>query len=53
VAVAPALRERVTAVPFASLAGLLIAVAVTGLVASLLAVRVATSIRIVEAVKSE
>ena len=53
VAVAPALRERVTAVPFASLARLLIAVAATGLVASLLAVRVATSIRIVEAVKSE
>ena len=53
VAVAPALRERVTSFPFASLAGLLIAVAVTGLVASLLAVRLATSIRIVEAIKSE
>jgi putative ABC transport system permease protein len=53
VAVAPALRERAGAVPFASLAWLLAAVAMTALVASLLAVRVATSIRIVEAVKSE
>jgi putative ABC transport system permease protein len=53
VAVAPALRQRATAVPFDSLAVLLIAVAATGLVASLLAVRLATSVRIVEAVKSE
>jgi hypothetical protein len=53
VAVAPALRERATALPFESLGLLLIAVAATGLLASLLAVRVATATRIVEAIKNE
>jgi ABC-type lipoprotein release transport system permease subunit len=53
VAVAPALRERATALPFESLGLLLIAVAATGLLASLLDVRVATATRIVEAIKNE
>jgi ABC-type antimicrobial peptide transport system permease subunit len=53
VAVAPALAERATAVPLDSLALLLLAVVSTGLAASLLAVRLATSMRVVEAIKNE
>jgi ABC-type antimicrobial peptide transport system permease subunit len=53
VAVAPALAERATAVPFGDLALLVTAVIATGLVAALLAARVATSMRVVEAIKSE
>jgi putative ABC transport system permease protein len=53
VAILPALRERAQALPLGQLATLLIAVVVTGLLSSLLAVRIATGTRIVEALKSE
>ncbi len=53
VAVAPALVERPNAVPFGSLSLLLTAVIVTGLLASVAAVRLATSVPVVEALKTE
>jgi ABC-type antimicrobial peptide transport system permease subunit len=53
VAVMPALRERASTIPVGGLALLLGAVIATALIASLLATRVATSLRIVEAVKNE
>ena len=53
VAVTPAIRERAQAVPIAELGGLLIAVVITGVAASLFAVRLAVSSPVVAALKSE
>ena len=53
VAIAPAVVERASSLPFISLGLLLVAVVVTGVVASLAAARIATSMRVVEAIKSE
>jgi ABC-type antimicrobial peptide transport system permease subunit len=53
VAIGPAIAARVSSPPYASLALLVIAVIATGLAASMLAVRVATSMRVVEALKTE
>jgi ABC-type antimicrobial peptide transport system permease subunit len=53
VAVAPALSERASAIPFGNLSLLLTAVLATGLLSALAAIRLATSVRVVEAVKSE
>ena len=53
VAIAPALSERANAIPFGSLGLLLGAVLATGLLSALAAIRLATSVRVVEAVKSE
>jgi putative ABC transport system permease protein len=52
-AVMPAIRERAQAVPIAELGGLLIAVVITGVAASLFAVRLAVSSPVVAALKSE
>jgi hypothetical protein len=52
-AVMPAIRERAQAVPVAELGGLLIAVVITGVAASLFAVRLAVSSPVVAALKSE
>jgi ABC-type lipoprotein release transport system permease subunit len=53
VAIAPAVMERSHTLPFANLALLLAAVVVTGLLSSLAAVRLATGVSTVEALKSE
>jgi ABC-type lipoprotein release transport system permease subunit len=53
VAIAPAIVERASSLPFTSLALLLVAVIATALLASTAAVRLATSMRVVEAIKSE
>jgi putative ABC transport system permease protein len=53
IAVAPAIVERASAVPYANLALLIVAVIGTGLLASVFAVRLATSVRVVEAIKTE
>jgi ABC-type antimicrobial peptide transport system permease subunit len=53
VAIAPAVVERASSLPFISLGLLLVAVVVTGVVASLAAARIATSMRVVEAIKTE
>ena len=53
VAVLPALRDRAQAIPIAALVVLLAAVAITGLVASLFAVRIANRTPILSALKSE
>ena len=53
VAIAPAVIERGHTLPFAGLAGLLAAVIATGLLSSLAAVRLATSVNTVEALKAE
>jgi ABC-type antimicrobial peptide transport system permease subunit len=53
VAILPALRERAQSLPIGELAALLLGVVVTGLLSSLLAVRMATGTRIVEALKAE
>ena len=53
VAILPALRDRAQSLPLASLGGLLIAVFVTGTVASLFAIRLTSKTSIVEAIKSE
>ena len=53
VAIAPAVVERASSIPFGSLAVLLVAVVATGLLASLAAVRLATSTRVVEALSTE
>jgi putative ABC transport system permease protein len=52
-AVAPALIERATPPPLASLFGLLIAVATTGLIAAAVAARIATRTPVVEAIRGE
>jgi ABC-type lipoprotein release transport system permease subunit len=53
VAITPAVVERASSLPFGSLALLLVAVLATGLVASLAAARLATSMKVVEAIKTE
>jgi putative ABC transport system permease protein len=53
VAIAPAVIERASSLPVGGLALLLLAVIATGFVASLAATRLATSTRVVEALKSE
>jgi ABC-type antimicrobial peptide transport system permease subunit len=53
VAIAPAIAERASSLPFASLGLLILAVVATGFVASFAAVRMATSMNVVEAIKSE
>ncbi len=53
IAVWPAIIERAQSLPYASLALMLVAVALTGLVAATVAVRIATKMSITEAVKSE
>ena len=53
VAVLPAIRERAQSLPLGSVAALLAAVAITGLVASLFAVRIANRTPILSALKSE
>ncbi|HUE87589.1 MAG TPA: ABC transporter permease [Vicinamibacterales bacterium] len=51
--IAPAIAERGSSLPFASLGLLIIAVVATGVVASLVAVRMATSMNVVDAIKNE
>lgn len=53
VAIAPALAERGRALPFGALGLLLIGVVATGLAASFVAVRLATSTRVVDAMATE
>jgi ABC-type antimicrobial peptide transport system permease subunit len=53
IAIAPALAERADALPWGSLGALLGTVIVTGLISSIVAVGIATSTRVVEALKSE
>jgi hypothetical protein len=53
VAVAPALLERGDTMPWSSLAMLVAGVVGTGLVAALAALRLATAVPVVEALKSE
>ena len=53
VAIAPALRDRAQALPLVSLGGLLVAVLVTGAIASLVAIRLTSQTPVVEAIKSE
>lgn len=53
VAILPALRDRAQSLPLTSLATLLISVLVTGLIASLFAVRVASQTPVVTAIKGE
>jgi ABC-type antimicrobial peptide transport system permease subunit len=53
VAIFPALRERAQALPVGELAALLAGVIATGLLSSLVAVRMATRTPIVEALKTE
>lgn len=53
VAIAPALRDRAQALPVANLVGLLAAVLITGMVASLLAIRLTSRTPITTAIKGE
>jgi putative ABC transport system permease protein len=53
IAILPALRDRAQSLPLMELVGLIAAVIVTGLVASLFAVRMATNAPILSALKSE
>ncbi len=53
VAITPALRDRAQSLPWASLGALLIAVLVTGLIASLFAIRLTSGTSVVEAIKGE
>jgi len=53
VAILPALRDRAQSLPLASLGGLVIAVFVTGTIASLFAIRITTRVPVVGAIKSE
>jgi ABC-type antimicrobial peptide transport system permease subunit len=53
VAIAPALRDRAQSLPFVSLGGLLVAVLITGALASLFAIRLTSGTPVVEAIKSE
>jgi ABC-type lipoprotein release transport system permease subunit len=53
VAIAPAIVERASAIPYGSLVLLVAAVVATGLLASIMAVRVATSTPVVDALKAE
>ena len=53
VAIMPALRDRAQSLPLVSLGGLLVAVLVTGAIASLFAIRLTAETSLVEAIKSE
>lgn len=53
VAIMPAILERASSLPFVSLALLLLAVAAAGWLASIAAVRMATSMHVVESLKTE
>jgi hypothetical protein len=53
VAIVPALRDRAQTLPIASLVGLVAAVVATGMVASLLAIRLTSHASITSAIKSE
>jgi drug/metabolite transporter (DMT)-like permease len=53
IAIVPALRGRAQSLPLGSLSLLLVAVVITGAVASLLAVRIVTRMRVLDAIKSE
>jgi len=53
VAIAPALRDRAQAVPWASLSGLLLGVVITGLMASLVAIKLTSNTPVTSAIKSE
>ena len=53
VAIAPALRDRAQALPLVNLGGLLVAVFITGAIASLVAIRLTSATPIVEAIKAE
>jgi ABC-type antimicrobial peptide transport system permease subunit len=53
VAILPALRDRAQALPLANLAGLLVAVVVTGFVTQLVAIQMATRTSVTAAIKSE
>ncbi len=53
VAITPALRDRAQAVPWTNLLALLVGVVLTGLVASLMAIRLTTGTSVVEAIKAE
>ncbi len=53
VAILPALRDRAQSLPLVSLARLLIAVLITGAIASLVAIRLTSATPVVEAIKSE
>ena len=53
VAIIPALRDRAQSLPLVNLGGLLIAVFVTGAVASLLAIRLTSRTSVIAAIKSE
>jgi ABC-type antimicrobial peptide transport system permease subunit len=53
VAIAPAIAERASSLPYMGLVALIVSVIATGLLASVIAVRLATSMKVVEAIKSE
>jgi putative ABC transport system permease protein len=53
VAILPALRDRAQSLPLVSLGGLLVAVFVTGAIASLFAIRLTAGTPVVEAIKAE
>ena len=53
VAIAPALRDRAQAVPWISLSGLLLGVVITGLIASLVAIKLTSNTPVTSAIKSE
>jgi ABC-type lipoprotein release transport system permease subunit len=53
VAITPALRDRAQAIPWASLLGLVTGVVITGLIASLLAIRFTSQMPVITAIKSE
>ncbi|HUQ88617.1 MAG TPA: FtsX-like permease family protein [Vicinamibacterales bacterium] len=53
VAITPALRDRAQAVPWTGLAALLISVVITGLLASLVAIKLTTNTPLTTAIKSE
>jgi ABC-type antimicrobial peptide transport system permease subunit len=53
VAITPALRDRAQAVPWTSSLGLLAGVVITGLMASLLAIRLTSNASVTSAIKSE
>jgi putative ABC transport system permease protein len=53
VAITPALRDRAQAVPWISLSGLLLGVVITGLMASLVAIKLTSHTPVTSAIKSE
>ena len=53
VAITPALRDRAQAVPWVSLLGLMTGVVITGLIASLVAIRLTSNTSLTSAIKSE